>query len=377
MSHSLIVEADGGSRGNPGVAGYGALVRDADTGDVLAERAAPLGKESNNVAEYTGLVEGLRAVVEHQTDAAVLVRMDSKLVIEQMSGRWKIKHEDMKRLAAQARELVAEIKAAGGGVRFEWIPREKNKAADKLSNDGMDGVTVRRDMWATTDVAPKSEAATHELLQQQTEPSLKRPTRIILVRHAVTDYTERGLLDGRSGADPALSETGRAQAERVARGIAGLVDEPVSVISSTLRRAQETAEPIAQRLGVDVVTEADWEEQCFGDWDGKSFRELHEQDPEALAALRLQPDYAVAAGESRNDLDARVHRAFDQAVARGGCVVVVTHRIAIMSVLSRVLGLDMAGAWRLAAAPASFTGLEVWPDGNAQVAFLNDTHHLR
>ena len=147
MTRRLIVEADGGSRGNPGVAGYGSLVRDADTGALLAERAAPLGKESNNVAEYTGLIEGLRAVVDHAPGAAVAVRMDSKLVVEQMSGRWKIKHEDMKRLAAEAQALAAEISSAGGAVTYEWIPRAKNKDADKLSNDGMDGVTVRRDTW--------------------------------------------------------------------------------------------------------------------------------------------------------------------------------------------------------------------------------------
>ena len=112
----LIVEADGGSRGNPGVAGYGALVRCAASRRVLAERAAPLGRASNNVAEYTGLIEGLRVAAELDPAAAVEVRMDSKLVVEQMSGRWKIKHEDMRRLALQARELVQAREAAGGSV---------------------------------------------------------------------------------------------------------------------------------------------------------------------------------------------------------------------------------------------------------------------
>ncbi|MDQ3527426.1 MAG: reverse transcriptase-like protein, partial [Actinomycetota bacterium] len=64
MARALVVEADGGSRGNPGVAGYGALVRDGDTGELLAERAAPLGKASNNVAEYSGLIAGLQAVLD-------------------------------------------------------------------------------------------------------------------------------------------------------------------------------------------------------------------------------------------------------------------------------------------------------------------------
>ncbi|HJX87713.1 MAG TPA: reverse transcriptase-like protein, partial [Gemmatimonadales bacterium] len=95
----LLVEADGGSRGNPGPAGYGAVVKDADTGEVLVERAAGLGRATNNVAEYSGLIAGLAAAVE-LSPAAVEVRMDSKLVVEQMSGRWKIKHPDMKPLAA-------------------------------------------------------------------------------------------------------------------------------------------------------------------------------------------------------------------------------------------------------------------------------------
>ena len=138
----LVVEADGGSRGNPGVAGYGALVRDRRTDEVLAERAAPLGKESNNVAEYSGLVAGLLAAEAIDAGAEVEVRMDSKLVIEQMAGRWKIKHPDMKRLALDAREVVRRLAESGGAVTWTWIPREANKAADKLSNDGMDGRTI-------------------------------------------------------------------------------------------------------------------------------------------------------------------------------------------------------------------------------------------
>src|SRR5450755_3433874 len=87
----LIVEADGGSRGNPGPAGYGALVRDADTTEVLAEESKSLGTVTNNVAEYSGLIAGLRAAARIDPHASVQVRMDSKLVVEQMSGRWKIK----------------------------------------------------------------------------------------------------------------------------------------------------------------------------------------------------------------------------------------------------------------------------------------------
>ncbi|MDV9193072.1 reverse transcriptase-like protein, partial [Streptomyces sp. SR27] len=129
----LIVEADGGSRGNPGPAGYGAVVLDPVTGETLAEAAEYIGVATNNVAEYKGLVAGLKAARALFPDADVHVRMDSKLVVEQMSGRWKIKHPDMKPLAAEAGRVYP-----AGRVRYEWIPRERNKHADRLANEAMD-----------------------------------------------------------------------------------------------------------------------------------------------------------------------------------------------------------------------------------------------
>jgi orotate phosphoribosyltransferase len=129
----VIVEADGGSRGNPGPAGYGAVVFSEDGRTVLAERKEALGIVSNNVAEYRGLIAGLEAASElGATDVAV--RMDSKLVVEQMSGRWQIKHADMRTLARRA----SELRRAFNAVTFEWIPRERNKHADRLANEAMD-----------------------------------------------------------------------------------------------------------------------------------------------------------------------------------------------------------------------------------------------
>ncbi|MFF8383644.1 bifunctional RNase H/acid phosphatase [Streptomyces kanasensis] len=129
----LIVEADGGSRGNPGPAGYGAVVLDPVSGEALAEAAEFIGVATNNVAEYKGLLAGLRAARELAPDASVRVRMDSKLVVEQMSGRWRIKHPDMKPLAAEAARIYPP-----GQVTYEWIPRERNKHADRLANEAMD-----------------------------------------------------------------------------------------------------------------------------------------------------------------------------------------------------------------------------------------------
>ena len=134
----LIVEADGGSRGNPGPAAYGALVRDARTTKVLATEGLPIGRATNNVAEYRGLIAGLEMARELDPTAALEVRMDSKLVIEQMAGRWKVKHADMKTLALAAARLRPAT------VIWTWVPRELNKAADALVNRALDGDPVPR-----------------------------------------------------------------------------------------------------------------------------------------------------------------------------------------------------------------------------------------
>jgi ribonuclease HI len=137
----LVVEADGGSRGNPGPAGFGAVVRDASTGDVLDEVAAAIGTATNNVAEYSGLLAGLHAVAEIDPGAEVEVRMDSKLVVEQMSGRWQVKHEDMRRLAQQARDVLPPAR-----VTYTWVPRDRNAHADRLANAAMDAA-ARGERW--------------------------------------------------------------------------------------------------------------------------------------------------------------------------------------------------------------------------------------
>lgn len=143
----VVVEADGGSRGNPGRAAYGALLRDATTGALLGEACQAIGVETNNVAEYRGLIAGLQLAGAFAPGATVEVRMDSRLVIEQMAGRWKIKHPAMRPLAVAARALARRVDA------WTWIPREQNKAADTLVNAALDGLR---------DEPPPSLAKAHE-----------------------------------------------------------------------------------------------------------------------------------------------------------------------------------------------------------------------
>lgn len=398
MPRRLIIEADGGSRGNPGVAGYGALVRDPESEQVLAQRAAPLGKESNNVAEYSGLIAGLQAVLDLslERDVVLDVRMDSKLVVEQMAGRWKIKHADMRRLALEARDLVRQIEWAGGTVDFEWIPRALNGAADALSNQGMDGEHVRIDDVETVDTPSKAtsptpgaapvfgDARTPDILAQSPDdanpPSMSDPVRLLLVRHGVTDFTLESKLDGRGGADPELHALGRAQAKAAAGAVRAHLgrqpDGPVSVITSSLRRATQTGGAIGEALEIEPSIDNDWDEQNFGDWDGRVLRELAESAYEDLLLLRSDVDYVRPGGESHRQLAQRVSQAWTRAIAVGGTVVIASHRKPLMCVLSEILGIDHERIWSIATAPCSLTSIDVWPDGGVSVAFINDTHHL-
>jgi broad specificity phosphatase PhoE/ribonuclease HI len=391
MGRQLVVEADGGSRGNPGVAGWGALVRDGSTGRVLWEGAAPLGRESNNVAEYSGLIAGLGAVLRIDPAADVEVRMDSKLVVEQMAGRWKIKHEAMRRLALEARDVAAAISGAGGSVSFRWIPRAENAAADALSNDGMDGRTIDRLLVADGSAAERSAdggavdagASADEVVEELVDPTapteplppdLGTPTRVVLVRHGVTDFTVAARLDGRRGADPSLNDTGRAQAATAGRAVSHLLyGAPARVVTSSLARARETGEAVAEAIGVRPEVDDGWDEQDFGDWDGASVHDLVRDHPDELAALRGDPQYARPGGETHRQMEERVLAAYRRVLDAGGTTVVVCHRKPIMAVLAHVLEIPHDKVWRLAAAPGSLTALEVWPDGGVSVAFTNRT----
>ncbi|MDH6278258.1 ribonuclease HI [Aurantimicrobium minutum] len=133
MPRQLIIEADGGSRGNPGIAAGGAVVIDGESQQVLSSVGVYVGIATNNVAEYNGLLAGLIKAYEIDPGALVHVRMDSKLVVEQMSGRWKIKHPDMAVLAAKAKNVIGNR-----AVTYEWVPRLQNALADAAANKSMD-----------------------------------------------------------------------------------------------------------------------------------------------------------------------------------------------------------------------------------------------
>jgi ribonuclease HI len=128
----IVANVDGGARGNPGSAGWGAIIKD-QTGQVLAELYEGIGVNTNNVAEYRGLIAALEWALEHG-HARLHIRSDSLLIVQQMLGKYRVKHEGLIPLHQKARRLAEQI----GHVTYEHVRREQNTEADRLSNLGMD-----------------------------------------------------------------------------------------------------------------------------------------------------------------------------------------------------------------------------------------------
>ncbi|MFE8976749.1 bifunctional RNase H/acid phosphatase [Streptomyces cyaneofuscatus] len=425
----LVVEADGGSRGNPGPAGYGAVVIDAATGETLAEAAEYIGVATNNVAEYRGLIAGLTAAKALFPDEAldVRVRMDSKLVVEQMSGRWKIKHPDMKPLAARATAILPP-----SSVTYEWIPRAQNKHADRLANEAMDAgrdgrqweasaSTAELDAPARTPlpdrgqpgdaaagaakaraalVAARGAADTGTLFEVNTgaseepeptdvtaapqvgwaaAPDLGAPATFVLLRHGETLLTPEKRFSGSGGTDPELSAIGRDQAARAAAHFAalGTVQE---IVSSPLRRCRETAAAVADRLGLDIRIEDGLRETDFGAWEGLTFGEVRERYGDDLTTWLADPETApTGGGESFAEVAERVAAARDRLTARyaGRTVLLVTHVTPIKTLVRLALEAPAKAMFRMELSAASISTVAYYGDGNASVRLLNDTSHLR
>ncbi|MFD9412695.1 bifunctional RNase H/acid phosphatase [Streptomyces sp. NPDC059989] len=479
----FVVEADGGSRGNPGPAGYGAVVLDPATGETLAERAEYIGVATNNVAEYKGLIAGLKAARELDPDARVRVRMDSKLVVEQMSGRWKIKHPDMKPLAAEAAAILPRAQ-----VTYEWIPREQNKHADRLANEAMDAgkrgrqwepsdSTAALDTSAARALAAPSQgppgdaakgaaavraalaagagarsgatgaagasaetgdtggpfgaaearagassrtsapasavaeagadtlfaepeptasgsapspapspaqaapapAATPPAGGQGWGPDMGTPATFVLLRHGETALTPQKRFSGSGGSDPELSPAGRRQASAVAEALAarGTIQ---TVISSPLRRCRETAQAVADRLGLTVTVEEGLREVDFGAWEGLTFAEVREKFPDDLQAWLDSPKAApTGGGESFMAATRRISATRDRLLAAhaGRTVLLVSHVTPVKILVRLALGAPPEALFRMELSAASLSAVAYYADGNASVRLLNDTAHLR
>lgn len=164
----VIVYVGGGSRGNPGPSGYGVLVFDGADGRELASAAAYLGQGTHKVAAYNGLIAGLELANKLDQDSRVTIRMDSKLVIEQMSGRWKITHANIRSLAHAAHALTAPGRAV-----YEWVPHGSNTEVNALMDRAIDEALAAA-AEPTGGVRPGSGALHHvEIWVAELEPGIE------------------------------------------------------------------------------------------------------------------------------------------------------------------------------------------------------------
>jgi ribonuclease H / adenosylcobalamin/alpha-ribazole phosphatase len=368
---SFIVEADGGSRGNPGPAAFGALVRDASSMDVLGEVAEAIGVATNNVAEYRGLIAGLRLARELDPAAAVEVRMDSKLVIEQMAGRWKIKHPDLRPLASEASALLPS------SVTWTWVPRAENAAADALLNQVLDGGEPVFGLFPPPSVQASEPAADPVNRLVGWGDVTGPPTRVILLRHGETVHTIEKRFSGTGGTDPGLTSLGFAQAESAAAALAA--GPPIdAIVHSPLRRARETAEVAGKVLGLDVVPAPGFAEVAFGGWDGYTFAEVRSREPDALAAWLASPTVPPPGGESLEAADARVRVALAELLAAypGQTVLVVAHVTPIKLLIKHALQAPLSVVFRMELAPASISEIHWYADGLASLRSFSVATHL-
>lgn len=381
--HNVIIEADGGSRGNPGPAGFGALLRDAETGEVLADAAEYIGYATNNVAEYRGLIAGLELYQEHTPDALLEVRMDSKLVIEQMAGRWKIKHPDMRPLAVRAQSL------APFGTVWTWVPRYENQAADRLANVAMDTAT-KRPVGATSRSGvdegsrPPGDPTPEALEPPASGGGLRNPmlgwvgmlgqaTTLVFLRHGETVHTTDKRFSGPGGEDPGLTEQGWDQARRAADALAA-DDEPYdAVLSSPLQRTRETASVVADALGLDVVIEDGFREAAFGAWDGLTLEQVAEKWPDELDGWLDSFSVAPPGGESIVEVQARVDVALAAVLERydGKRIVVVSHVNPIKLAVRFCLDAPLDVVNKMQLAPASLTTLSFFESGASALRQLS------
>lgn len=397
MIKSVIIEADGGSRGNPGPAGSGALVIDAVTGKILAEAAIFIGVATNNVAEYKAVIAGLELVKELAPEASVLVRMDSKLVVEQMSGRWKIKHQAMAELSRELQEHISGI-----DISFEWIPRDENFRADALANEAMDAEQsdIRKYLAepGTASINIISSAAKSRVVDIEYNPVMpssvraprnitKKLTTIVLVRHGRTPFTENHRISGRGGEDPSLSEAGILDANKAAEeiskiGVSGLLQKvatPTAVISSPLARTRETARILALRLGLEESVLDDLAEISFGDWDGYTNEEVSKNWPDQYENWRGDIDAAPpGGGESIREFDRRIQKVKKTLLEQyeGQTIVVVSHVMPIRGFIRAAIEAEWSAYWRVSLSPCSITVLRFWGEEAAEVSFVNYSGHL-
>lgn len=395
----VIIEADGGSRGNPGIAGSGSVLYNADRSQVLRKISYVVGTATNNVAEYHALFNGLRAAYEMGA-REVEVLMDSKLVVEQMSGRWKIKHPDMRELAVKCQAIARNF----ASISYNWVPRKENTVADGLANTAMDALAKGAPIGILDLGDPASASANSSAFDPEAEKSdspsvapsqegdsdqhqassptawngaTTTPTRIVLLRHGQTEMSKAKQYSGSS--NPDLTELGERQARAAASHISNTMYDIEAVVASPLGRCQQTATYVANLLGKTVETDDGLREMSFGDWDGMTFAQAQESDPELHSKWLLDTSVATPNGESLDAAHERVTNTLKEIIRRyqGKTVLVVSHVTPIKAIIREAVAGPADIVHRLHLDLASVSVVEFYEDGPSCLCLFNDTSFLQ
>jgi len=362
---------------------------------VLVEVAESVGIATNNAAEYGGAIAGLQAAVEIDADACVEVRLDSKLVVEQMSGRWQIKHPDMRDLAKVARGVMPT-----GQVTYTWVPRENNRAADALVNEALDlfdgstPIRIRRQYTSELNAFAREDllGSVQELQARdvaeealRSKPNvmigwaeLGTPVTTLMARHGASAYSLEKRFSGSGGVDIPLAPIGIEQAQALALEVKrrGNVSH---IVSSPILRTLQTAHIVAEATGLDVSENLDFAECSFGEWDGHTFADVRERWPNELSEWLANVNIAPPGGESLSQCRDRVNRGrksvIDQYPAQ--TILVVSHVSPIKLMTGLATGAPLESAFRMELPPCSLTSLAWFPDGNSSMFSFAEASHLR
>ena len=282
----------------------------------------------------------------------------------------------MRPLAMEANQL------APFGTTYTWVPRERNKHADRLANEALDG---KRD--GVTVLTSQVEEVAQRLSRDHEEDSLIEeiespaataavdqageaphpggaPTTLILLRHGVTPHTSgRRFSGGLGGDNPGLSDEGREQIRAAATWLTELKDKIDAVVCSPVRRTRESADIVAAELGLPLEEEPGFAEMEFGVWDGLSFMEVAEQHKESFEAWLGDLDSAPPGGESFRTVEARVQAGLDRVLEQhaGRTVVVVSHVTPIKTLVANALKAPLDAVFRMELSPASISRHLVLP----------------
>jgi len=345
----IFLYADGASRGNPGQAAYGVHIADVN-GNLVADFGEAIGIATNNQAEYSAVIAGLR-YLSQTSHRSITIRMDSKLVVEQLSGNWKINNPQLRELADQAKELLRDFEH-----QLQWIPREENFKADANANSALDSgnfTTTAEAALELASVQPRSIRAPRQYLE---------PTTIIVVRHGHTENTERNLVSGGDGTDPVLSKLGEAEAAAAAAEIPKLVElfalpAPAMVFHSPMVRTTQTAQAIAKTLELDMQGDERLREIGFGDWEMMDLAVLETDAIDLVSRWRGSLTIAPPAGGSVNQMRDRVWQSLAEIIEdfRGSCAVLSTHMMPTRAIAAAALRGSDSVFWNLNTSPGGIS----------------------